>query len=67
MSGARAVNCPECGGSGMRSCNGREFECFDCSGEGQWEEEDRLTESVERDLRFTMDLLAERGEERAAA
>lgn len=29
--------CPECRGSGMRSCNGREFPCYDCSGEGSWE------------------------------
>ena len=45
----RIINCPECGGSGMRSCNGREFECFDCSGEGQWEAEDeaeQLTETL---------------------
>ena len=46
----RTINCPECGGSGMRSCNGREFECFDCSGEGQWEEE----ETVEHQLTETL-------------
>ena len=35
----RIVNCPECGGSGMRgSTDGlREFPCHDCAGEGQWE------------------------------
>ena len=45
----RTIKCSECGGSGMRSCNGREFECFDCSGEGQWEEETvehQLTETL---------------------
>ena len=46
----RIINCPECGGSGMRSCNGREFECFDCYGEGQWEEE----ETVEHQLTETL-------------
>ena len=43
----RIINCPECGGSGMRSCNGREFECFDCSGEGQWEAEDETEQLTE--------------------
>ena len=49
MSGARAFNCPECGGSGMRgSSDGmREFECFDCSGEGQWEAEDEAEQLTE--------------------
>ena len=43
----RTINCPECGGSGLRSCNGREFECFDCSGEGQWEAEDEAEQLTE--------------------
>ena len=43
----RIINCPECGGSGLRSCNGREFECFDCSGEGQWEAEDEAEQLTE--------------------
>ena len=48
----RTINCPECCGSGMRgSSDGmREFECFDCSGEGQWEEE----ETVEHQLTETL-------------
>jgi hypothetical protein len=33
------VNCPECGGSGVRWGFNREIECFDCGGEGQWEDE----------------------------
>ena len=32
----RTVDCPECGGSGMRMGCNREIECFDCGGEGQW-------------------------------
>ena len=46
----RITYCGGCNGSGMRSCNGREFECFDCSGEGQWEEE----ETVEHQLTETL-------------
>ena len=43
----RIIKCSECGGSGLRSCNGREFECFDCSGEGQWEAEDEAEQLTE--------------------
>jgi DnaJ-class molecular chaperone len=55
---SRIVNCPECGGSGVRMGCTRELECFDCGGEGQWEVEDDsdpLTDQVERELRFTIE------------
>jgi DnaJ-class molecular chaperone len=54
----RIVNCPECGGSGVRMGCTREIECFDCGGEGQWEEpveDDPLTDQVESELRFTIE------------
>jgi DnaJ-class molecular chaperone len=54
----RIVNCPECGGSGVRMGCAREIECFDCGGEGQWKVEDDadpLTDQVEHELRFTIE------------
>jgi DnaJ-class molecular chaperone len=44
------VKCPECGGSGYRWGYSREIECFDCSGEGQWEEPLTQEEAEQRGL-----------------
>lgn len=35
---ALRINCPECGGSGLRMGTYGDITCFDCSGEGQWDE-----------------------------
>lgn len=38
MTAAR-INCPECGGSGLRMGTYGDIECHDCGGEASWEAE----------------------------